>query len=163
MNGLQHEKHEAIMDDILNMVYNFSENRKLQKQESTMAILNQKLGLLDARISDILINTGVAYCTANVLKTDLSRDVAIIVAIDTVFRIGISILLSSIRMTSKSNSDVIQLFVLGLPIATQPLSVWVARTYFRVKPPTYISTLGYLSFSWRINLLHQRFSKLAES
>jgi hypothetical protein len=128
-----------------------------------MSILNQKLGLLDARISDIFINTGVAYCTAEVLKTGVSRDVAIIAAVDAAFRIGISILMSSIKMTSNTNMGVIQLFLVCIPIATQPLSVAVARKYFRVQPPIYISTLGYLSFSWRVNLLYRRFSMLGES
>lgn len=126
-----------------------------------MSILNQKLGLLDQRISDILINTGIAFGTAKVLKTDVPSDVMTIVAIDTVFRIGISVVLSAIRMPSRSNSDAIRLLCLCLPIATQPLSAVVARKWFRMQTaPNYISTLGYLTFSWRGNAL---FRMLTES
>lgn len=105
---------------------------------------------------NLVANTGTAYYTSQMLQIHIPRDVAIIVALDTVFRTGISCIFYAIGIPSPSTNNASQLLSICLPLATQPLSVQVARRVFQVQAPDYISTFGYIAFSWKVNLIIQR-------
>ncbi len=122
-----------------------------------MSTLSPALGSIAHHASNLAFNlmatTGTAYYTSQALQKHDPRDVAIIVALDTVFRSGISHILYAIGMRCSCNSNATQLVSICLPLATQPLSVRVARKFFQVQAPDYISTFGYIAFSWKANMI----------
>ncbi len=104
-------------------------------------------------IFNLVVNTSAAYGLSKVASDDKPRDVAIIVAIDTIFRILISNALTALKYTPKEHRTVGELIFLCSTLVTQPISVKIAETFFKVKAPSYLNTLAYIFFGWKVNIM----------
>lgn len=104
-------------------------------------------------IFNVIVNSSAAYGLSKAVKRDEARDVAIIVAIDTIFRVVISNVLSALRYTPSQHKSVGELIFLCSTLITQPMSVKFAETVFKVKAPRYLSTMAYIFFGWKANLM----------
>ena len=109
--------------------------------------------MLKGPIFNLVVNSTAAYGMSRAVKSDTSRDVAIIVAIDTMFRIVISNALTAMKFTPEKPKTVGQLIFLCSTLLTQPLSVQIAERVFKVKAPSYLSTLAYIFFGWKANIM----------
>ncbi|MBS0647614.1 MAG: hypothetical protein JSS10_00145 [Verrucomicrobia bacterium] len=114
-------------------------------------------------LNNIGLNSSAAYSLSCLFETDNPRDVAIIVAIDTVFRMALSIALSALKLPPENPRSIGNLAFVSLTMITQPLSVQVAKRCFGVKPPDYLSTMAYIFFGWKTNLMLKNVIYLANS
>lgn len=102
---------------------------------------------------NIVGNGTVAYGLSRLLQTDRPRDVAIIVAIDTVFRIATIHALSALSLPYEKPKTIGHLIFPCLTVLIQPLSVKIAQRLFHVKAPHYLSTMAYIFFGWKANMM----------
>jgi hypothetical protein len=104
-------------------------------------------------IFNLVVNTSAACGLSKVASDDRPRDVAIIVVIDTIFRILISNALTALKYTPKEHRTVGELIFLCSTLVTQPISMKIAEKVFKVKAPSYLNTLAYIFFGWKANIM----------
>jgi hypothetical protein len=104
-------------------------------------------------IFNLVVNTTAACGLSKAVSDDKPRDVAIIVIIDTIFRMVISNVLTALKFTPKEHKTVGELIFLCSTLITQPISVKIAETFFKVKAPSYLNTLAYIFFGWKANIM----------
>ncbi len=109
--------------------------------------------MFEGPIFNLIVNTSAAWGLSKVASDDNPRDVAIIVVIDTIFRIMISNALTALKFTPKEHRTVGELIFLCSTLVTQPISVKIAETFFKVKAPTYLNSLAYIFFGWKANIM----------
>ncbi len=103
---------------------------------------------------NLVVNTAAAYGLCLVASDDNPRDVAIIVATDTVFRMILSHAIAALKLTPGEPKTVGNLIFLCSTLITQPLSVKCADRYFHVKkPPSYLNTMAYIFWGWKASLM----------
>ncbi len=105
---------------------------------------------------NIVVNSAAVYGAARLLGVDDSQEVALIVAIDTVFRIGIVHALSAMRLPCQETGLMGHLIFGTLTLMTQRVSTriaigwlgvnrrWRARAYF-------MTIFGYIALGWKVN------------
>ncbi len=105
---------------------------------------------------NIGVNSAAAYGAARLLNDWNSRDVALIVAIDSVFRIVILHALSALRLPCQDTGLVGHLIFGTLTLMTQTLSARIAIKWFRVNRrwgdhTHFITLFGYIAWGWKVN------------
>ncbi len=109
--------------------------------------------MFEGSIFNLVVNTSAAWGLSKVASDDRPRDVAIIVVIDTIFRILISNALTALKYTPKEHRTVGELIFLCSTLVTQPISMKIAERFFIEKAPSYLNTLAYIFFGWKANIL----------
>ncbi len=103
---------------------------------------------------NLVVNTAAACGFCYVASDDNPRDVAIIIATDTLFRMVLSHAISALKLTPGEPKTVGNLIFLCSTLLTQPLSVKCAHYFFQVKkPPSYLHTMAYIFWGWKANLM----------
>jgi len=110
--------------------------------------------MLKGAIYNLLVNPAAAAFLTNFSHDDETvRDIAIIVAIDTVFRIALSHTISAFKLTPNKPKTIGNLIFICSTVVTQPVSVKLAERIFHAKKPPYLNTLAYIFFGWKANLM----------
>lgn len=124
-----------------------------------MTTLASVAGALGRGSFNVVVNAGVAYSAPYFLpKGYLNRDVAIIVAIDTAFRIAITHVLDALKIPFLEKGTAGHLLFPCLTFLTQPLSVKVAQKLFNVSPywdtkQSRIEVFGFIALGWKANMM----------
>ena len=109
---------------------------------------------------NVLVNTTTAYsasvCVSNYRPNN--RDVAIIVAIDTAFRIAITHVLDALKIPFLEKETAGHLLFPCLTLLTQPLSVKFAQRFFNANSVwstkmRYLEVFGYIALGWKANMM----------
>ena len=121
------------------------------------ALYSSVAGSIVRPVFNVLVNSSAAYGVSRLINAPDCRDIAIIVAIDTAFRIGIIHVLSARNIHFHQNDLVGHLLFPCLTLLTQPLSVKIARI-FNVNArwqtrPYFITTFGYIALGWKMNMM----------
>jgi hypothetical protein len=122
------------------------------------------LSLVAGAIGRAGCNVGMNAATVFVAGTIISqhfyfnRDVAIIVAIDTVFRIGITHVLDAWEIPFLEKGTAGHLLWPCLTLLTQPLSAKIAERFFKthpewIKKERFIELFGYIALGWKANMM----------
>ena len=125
-----------------------------------MTTFSSVAGALGRGSFNVLVNTATA-CAASSLgyrSFDLRRDIAIIVAIDTVFRIAITHVLDALKIPFLEKGTAGHLLFPCLTLLTQPISVEIAQRFFKTDPrwstkKAYIEMFGYIALGWKANMM----------
>jgi hypothetical protein len=106
---------------------------------------------------NVVVNTSAAYLLSRQLTQDNPNEVGTIVAIDTVFRIAITHLLTAMKLPCDGVGQLGNLIFLCSTIGTQPLSVALYQRIFKglqvQNQPMYLSMMAYIFFGWKVNLM----------
>ncbi len=108
---------------------------------------------------NVLVNSGIACCARKITVNDEQcRDVAIIVAIDTAFRIAITHALDALEIPYLQKGVAGHLLFPCLTLITQPISVAIAHRLFSINErwstrQTFIATFGYIAVGWKANMM----------
>jgi len=134
-------------------------SKLFRKKETVMsALYTSPEGNFLRASYNLLLNSSVAYCAAHCVREPDTRDVYIIVAIDTLFRFAIT------HALSKMNLPYLQIGVAGhlifpcLTLLAQPLSVLIARKVFNTHRKWesrlyFMVVFGYISLGWKLNMM----------
>jgi hypothetical protein len=117
-----------------------------------------------ASIAGPAFNVGVNVATAFVANSIIfndprsSRDLAIIVAIDTAFRIAITHVLGALKIPFFEKGTAGHLLGPCLTLLTQPLSVRIAQRFFNTDPDwstreSYVELFGFIALGWKANMM----------
>lgn len=118
-------------------------------------------------IFNVVVNPAAAYGLSYFVEQELSpRDISVIVAIDTAFRIALVHLLGYLTLPSDKVGSLGHLIFPCLTFLTQPLSVKFAERFSFVKPEPktinpmlrlpnsrYLHLMAYIFFGWKINMM----------
>ena len=105
---------------------------------------------------NVLVNAATAYLAgyANFNSSDLRREIATIVAIDTTFRIAITHLLDALKIPFLEKGTAGHLLFPCLTLLTQPLSAKIAERYFEWSKQEFsIRLFGFIALSWKANMM----------
>lgn len=106
----------------------------------------------------VCATSSAAYVAGRLISDPHCRDIAIIVSIDSVFRIVITHVLDAMHIPYHQVGLRGHLLFSCLTLLTQPLSVQVARL-FKINSfhwnnrRSYIALFGYISFGWKATMM----------
>ena len=120
--------------------------------------------ILKGPVFNVVVNAGAAYGLSSYLQEDKPKEVGNIVAIDTLFRIVIVHLLSSLKLPVDKVGTAGHLIFPCLSFISQPLSVALYRKVFKAthpegqpipghRGPRYLSMMAYIFFGWKVNMM----------
>src|ERR1700678_2715614 len=98
-----------------------------------MTILYSVAGAVGKGSFNVLVNAGAAYSASRIGGVS-ARDVGIIVAIDTVFRIAITHVLDALKIPFLEKGTAGHLLFPCLTLLTQPISAKIAQKCFKADP-----------------------------
>jgi hypothetical protein len=101
---------------------------------------------------NIVFNSSADFALARVFQPLHAKNVAIVLAIDSIFRITAVNFLSLMKYSMNRGSWG-QLSFLCITLLSQPASVYLARKLFHVQAPEPISLFGYIAASWKANMI----------
>ncbi len=109
-------------------------------------------------IFNLVVNSHTAYFFSKLLKDDNSREIAIIVTIDTLFRIAVTHALDALQIPYLQTRTAGHLLFPCLSLLTQPLSVAVAQGYFHINTNwnssvSFMKMFGYIALGWKANMM----------
>ncbi len=112
-------------------------------------------------VFNVVVNTGAASILSDQLKEDNPNYVGAVVAIDTVFRIGIVHALSAMKLPPEKAGTLGCLIFPCLTLLTQPLSDITARRVFKIKniregvpkESQWLHMMAYIFFGWKVNMM----------
>jgi hypothetical protein len=117
-------------------------------------------GALGRGSFNVIVNAGTAYFSAPyiTLKNYPRGNLAMIVAIDTAFRIAITHLLDALKISFLEKGMAGHLLFPCLTFLTQPLSVKVAQKFFNASPhwdfkQSRIEVFGFIALGWKANMM----------
>lgn len=117
-------------------------------------MLTSHFGPITRGVLNAALNSSFSYGFAKLTEEDSPRSIAIIVAIDTTFRIAAKHLFDHVfgaKVDSPRNMVHFSfLLVTGL---IQLMSAYVADRYFRARSKSQISLFGYIALSWKVNIM----------
>lgn len=108
---------------------------------------------------NVLVNAGAAYSASRIVAEHyISRDMGIIVAIDTVFRIAITHGLDALKIPYLGKGEAGHLLFPCLTLLTQPLSTKIAQRYFKAYPHwtndlNALFLFGAIALGWKANMM----------
>jgi hypothetical protein len=133
-----------------------------------MTTLYSVAGALGRGSFNVGVNVATAFVANGIIWHDppSSRDLAIIVAIDTAFRIGITHVLDALKIPFLEKGTAGHLLFPCLTLLTQPLSVKIAQRFFNADPywskkERYIELFGYIALGWKANMMIKNVMYLA--
>jgi hypothetical protein len=127
-----------------------------------MTTLSSVAGALGRGSFNVIVNAVTAYsvtkCIYNYYSSTKRRDVSIIVAIDTTFRIAITHVLDALKIPFLEKGTAGHLIFPCLTLLTQPLSVKIAQRFFNTdsswsKKQHYLEMFGYIALGWKANMM----------
>jgi hypothetical protein len=119
------------------------------------ALVSSPVGIL---LFDVIFNTYITVGACCLVGEIDSRGISAIVAVDTVVRIALTYLLSSMLPSSPQSGLAGHLIIIGLTLPIQLLSVKIARWVFNINQrwetwPSVMAVLGYIALSWKMNMM----------
>jgi hypothetical protein len=124
-----------------------------------MSALTTSLAVSASKASfNVALNSSAAYGAAICVGEPDTRDIFIIVAIDTVFRIAIIRALEALHLNYHQIGFATHLIFPCLTLLTQPMSVKIARRVFNINQkwdtrPYFMTVFGYISLGWKLNMM----------
>ncbi len=105
-----------------------------------------------------VVNSGAAYFFSKFLKDSESREIAIIVTVDTLFRIAITHALDALNLPYLQPGTAGHLLFPCLSLLSQPLSVAFAKKAFTIKgdwnsSASFMKLFGYIALGWKANMM----------
>ena len=115
-------------------------------------------------VFNVIVNASAACLLSQQLTQDDPQEVGIVVAIDTVFRIAITCMLTAMKLPSDGVGQLGNLIFLCSTIYTQSVSSTLYRLIFSIRKvrgqpvpghqrPTYLSMMAYIFFGWKVNMM----------
>lgn len=125
-----------------------------------MTTLSSVAGALGRGGFNVFVNTATVYSASVCLGRSSStiNDVAVIVGIDTIFRIAITHVLDALKIPFLEKGTAGHLLFPCLTLLTQPISVKLAQRFFKVTPYwslgfRYFEVFGYIALGWKANMM----------
>lgn len=107
---------------------------------------------------NVSFNTATAYLANRFVGDGQGRNIAVLVALDTIFRITITYVLSALKIPYIQTGTAGHLLFPCLTLLSQPLSLIVAdkcigidRRWYNRK--FFITLFGYIALSWKANMM----------
>ena len=125
-----------------------------------MTTLSSVAGAVGRGSLNVAVNTVIAFwINGNMFNTGIqSRDLAIIVAIDTAFRIAITHVLDALKIPFLEKGTAGHLLFPCLTLLTQRLSIKTAQRLFNTDPylskkENHFALFGFIALGWKANMM----------
>jgi hypothetical protein len=125
-----------------------------------MTILSSVAGALGRGSFNVLVNAGTAYLASRftVENRILRRDMTVVVAVDTVFRIAITHVLDALKIPFLDKGTAGHLLFPCLTLLTQPISCKIVRKFYKTDPTWnnkshFIHMFGTIAIAWKANMM----------
>lgn len=124
-----------------------------------MTTLASVAGALGRGSFNVIVNAATTYSARYIMtKNYPRRDIAMIVAIDTAFRIAITHVLDALKIPFLEKGTAGHLLFPCLTLLTQPLSVKVAQRFFNAgsywnTTQSRIEVFGFIALGWKANMM----------
>lgn len=123
-----------------------------------MTALYSVAGALGRAGCNVGVNMVTAYVVNGIIWNDplSTRDIVIIVGVDTTFRIGITHVLDALKIPFLQTGTAGHLLWPCLTLLTQPLSIKIAERFFKtdpnwIKKERFVELFGYIALGWKAN------------
>jgi hypothetical protein len=126
-----------------------------------MTTLYSVAGAIGRGSFNVLVNAGVAFLVNRftVENRVLGRDMTVVVAVDTVFRIAITHVLDALKIPFLEKGTAGHLLFPCLTLLTQPLSSKIVRKFYKTKSAWnnkshyFLHMFGSIAIGWKANMM----------
>jgi hypothetical protein len=110
--------------------------------------------LISKGFLNIALNSSIGYAVCKIVKNEVPKDIAIILAMDSTCRIAAKHLFDfAFGSTVDKPGNMIHFAFLFATGVIQPISIYLANKLFQAKAKDKISLFGYIALSWKINIM----------